>query len=58
MKKILEFLPMEFLHIIIMYLSLFTCDGNTDSTVTISEEFDYYGNKKYNKFKIYFTGNR
>ncbi len=25
---------------------------------TISEEFDYYGNKKYNKFKIYFTGNR
>ncbi len=25
---------------------------------TISEEFDYYGNKKYNKFKIYFTGSR
>lgn len=25
---------------------------------TISEEFDYYGEKKYNKFKIYFTGSR
>lgn len=25
---------------------------------TISEEFDYYGNKKYNKFKIYFTGRK
>ena len=25
---------------------------------TISKEFNYYGNKKYNKFKIYLTGRR